>query len=940
MTARPLFSVAVSSIGRCILLSLAFGIVAGTARAQTPTDSQPQLGLTEPPPYTVGQTLDLFGAFVSGPADALEAVLTITASPGITFLSATPVHPTQPLACTLETAQRVVCTRDVVRGSTELFVSMRFDAPGDQTLTASVSQSNPDPNPGNNVISGIIPVEGGAPQPGAITGLKWHDQDRDGTRDGGEPGLAGWTIYVDENGNGQQDGGEPAATTGAGGTYQIDDLEAGTYTVREVLQDGWQQTFPQGGAHTVTVEAGAATTGVDFGNAEVTTSADLRTLLSIDLSAAGSVSMGTLLKSRFATGSAAQEDTVHATVGDTLAAEVEVTNDGPDEAIEVAITIRHDGTVVVDVESLGDCGGAASPGTLDGQTAMWTVERVGAGETVRCGVRLVTTERGVGTVTGTGTGTTDDPDTTNNADGLFVVTNAPMLADLVVSKRAEPDTVFVGDTLTYTVDIVNFGPGDAAEVRLLDLVSMDSLAFLSASAPSGCTVSNRDARLVCTLPTLASGQTASLTYQARTLPTLTVPNLGYTVTNLARVSSSTEDPTPSNNVAQAKTLVRGGADVAITKTVDADSAGAGDFLTYTVTVTNNGPEAAFLVETDDLVFADSLVFERASLPLNCNLGTAIDDDTGLALATMTCRVAAILDPGESAQVAYRASPQRAGVVSNQVEIAESFPRDLNPENNTAVATTRVTESTFVDFSLDASASHGTAIEGEEVTFTFSCTPDASSDACTVTATASEQWTNPIIGTGLFVVQGDTMTVDADDEETIVEVDPEGFSAGTVRITHSFTGGFSEGGETYVGSFRLTAGEAGPGASVRFEASAPNNEDPDPDDDVIEILVNIDALATDVERGTSDLPPAFRLHANYPNPFNPTTTIGFDVPQAVHVRLEVFNVLGQAVATLVDEPLAPGAYQTTFEARGLPSGLYLYRLEAGAFGTTRQMVLLE
>ncbi len=80
--------------------------------------------------------------------------------------------------------------------------------------------------------------------------------------------------------------------------------------------------------------------------------------------------------------------------------------------------------------------------------------------------------------------------------------------------------------------------------------------------------------------------------------------------------------------------------------------------------------------------------------------------------------------------------------------------------------------------------------------------------------------------------------------------------------------------------------------------------------------------------------------NHPNPFNPSTTIGFVVPAAGHVRLELFNILGQRVVTLVDEPLAAGEHSVTWDGRGAPSGVYYYRLTTGALTETRKMLLVK
>ncbi len=79
---------------------------------------------------------------------------------------------------------------------------------------------------------------------------------------------------------------------------------------------------------------------------------------------------------------------------------------------------------------------------------------------------------------------------------------------------------------------------------------------------------------------------------------------------------------------------------------------------------------------------------------------------------------------------------------------------------------------------------------------------------------------------------------------------------------------------------------------------------------------------------------------YPNPFNPTTTLRFSLPEAADVRLEVFNLLGQRVATLVDERLAAGDHTAPFDASHLPSGTYLYRLQAGQHVVTRPLSLVK
>jgi hypothetical protein len=94
----------------------------------------------------------------------------------------------------------------------------------------------------------------------------------------------------------------------------------------------------------------------------------------------------------------------------------------------------------------------------------------------------------------------------------------------------------------------------------------------------------------------------------------------------------------------------------------------------------------------------------------------------------------------------------------------------------------------------------------------------------------------------------------------------------------------------------------------------------------------------IERG--NLPASFTLEQNYPNPFNASTVIGFDVPKRSQVTLAVFNILGQKVATLISSELAPNRYAVTWDGSTVPSGVYLYRLQAGDFVETKKMVLLK
>ena len=92
--------------------------------------------------------------------------------------------------------------------------------------------------------------------------------------------------------------------------------------------------------------------------------------------------------------------------------------------------------------------------------------------------------------------------------------------------------------------------------------------------------------------------------------------------------------------------------------------------------------------------------------------------------------------------------------------------------------------------------------------------------------------------------------------------------------------------------------------------------------------------------SDELVSTYKLFENYPNPFNPSTEIRFAIPEQAHVSLTVYNLIGQQVATLVNENRNPGLYYVSFDASGLSSGVFLYRFEAGDYVETRQMMFVK
>jgi hypothetical protein len=93
-------------------------------------------------------------------------------------------------------------------------------------------------------------------------------------------------------------------------------------------------------------------------------------------------------------------------------------------------------------------------------------------------------------------------------------------------------------------------------------------------------------------------------------------------------------------------------------------------------------------------------------------------------------------------------------------------------------------------------------------------------------------------------------------------------------------------------------------------------------------------------GGEKYPKEYTLGQNYPNPFNPSTTIRYQIPDRSFVTLKIYDLLGREVAALVNEEKPAGTYELTWNAEGLPSGVYFYQLRTGSFTGTGKMVFLK
>ena len=132
-----------------------------------------------------------------------------------------------------------------------------------------------------------------------------------------------------------------------------------------------------------------------------------------------------------------------------------------------------------------------------------------------------------------------------------------------------------------------------------------------------------------------------------------------------------------------------------------------------------------------------------------------------------------------------------------------------------------------------------------------------------------------------------------------------------------------------------SGNDSDGDGIPFIPEQPDNLPP-----VFAAEARLELVVTAISKNQDILPHNFKLNQNYPNPFNPTTKISFTLPASSFVKLDIYNIMGQKIATLVNKRMESGSYTVDFNASHFASGMYIYRIQAGTFTETRKMMLIK
>jgi len=294
------------------------------------------------------------------------------------------------------------------------------------------------------------------------------------------------------------------------------------------------------------------------------------------------------------------------------------------------------------------------------------------------------------------------PDLTpaNNATSITTL-GADALADLSISKSNDPDPVNIGSPLTYTLRISNTGPSPATTVRVTD--TLPSGVAVTSIVDSGFwTCSELGGVVTCTVPSLAVGVAPDIVIHT------TAPVISGTIANIAAVASSVIDPDLSDNMISAVTNVYSLADLAITKQESADPVATNSTLTYTLSVTNAGPNTATPVRVIDNL-PPSVTFVGAS---------GADWSCSQSSAVVTCTLASLVVGPAPDIVITVTTPTLAQTVTNTATVASPLA-DLNLANNTQAETTSVTD--FADVSISQTDGVDAVTAGGPVTYTLTVT---------------------------------------------------------------------------------------------------------------------------------------------------------------------------------------------------------------------------
>ncbi len=624
--------------------------------------------------------------------------------------------------------------------------------------------------------------------------------------------------------------------------------------------------------------------------------------------------------------------------GDTIRYTVVLTNNGNGGATNIVFTDTPDANTTLVVGSVTTSDGTVDSGNgagdTDVQVSIPSIAGGGGQVTIIFDVQVnvpfpvstrLVSNQGFITADGDPGLATDDPATTEVGDPT--ITEIDIKADLSLTKTADTLTPDYQSEVTFEIIARNDGPAEEASAVVTDVLP-PGLTYVSHRTSSGrydpSTGEWRLGKLRITPP-----DTLYITARVETVDP---------VTNIAEVTeASLPDPDSVPDDGQgddyaAVTITPVAADMAVDKTViafsgDRNGPGPADdtvTATFQITVTNNGPSDAAGVFVEDAV------------PAGATLDSAVPSQGFYDPVTAIWTVGE-LAVGASATLLMTVTGGGGNNLFNLAEVFADQP-DPNLANNldgAAAQHNRDDPDLFTaDLRLSKTVDNPTPRVGDLVTYTIAVTNDGPATTDGVVVSDS-------LPAGLAFVSA-TTTSAAGRCSTCGYID----SLGVWIVGH-----LSKDSSAVL---KLTTRVNETGTIVNLaqvlESHLPDLDsvfgDGDPQDDDTDIATitastnRATAAAREGVGGAEGTPARTELGKNYPNPFNPETVIPFAIPEGQHVTVEIYNLLGQRIAVLLDQPMADGRHTVTWQARNQPSGLYLVRLQAGKVQKIRRMTLVR
>jgi uncharacterized repeat protein (TIGR01451 family) len=407
-----------------------------------------------------------------------------------------------------------------------------------------------------------------------------------------------------------------------------------------------------------------------------------------------------------------KEHTGPATAGETIDYDLEVTNSGPSDAPNVTLTdvLPSNLTFNSISQDSGPVFSCTTPDPGANGTVTCTIASLPAGSSATFSLVLIVAPSAQGTVENTATVSSDATDPFPDNDSDTETTPLELDSDLSAFKVG-PVTAVAGTDIHYLLEVTNNGPSDAMNITVVDTLPAQT-TFVSITQTTGpafnCVTTT------CTGPVLADGAMASFNLVVHIDPSAT-----GTLENSFTVTADT-DTTPGNNTSSASTPLTSSADLAVTKTAPA-TVNAGTDITYTITVSNDGPsDAASVTMTDTLPPATTFVsLTQTSGPT-------------FACAATTCTIATFAADATATFELVASIPASAtGTIDNIASVFSTTTGDPDPADNNFIASSTITAS--ADLSV-TKASVGPATPGSTVTYGIEVANNGPSDATSVTLT--------------------------------------------------------------------------------------------------------------------------------------------------------------------------------------------------------------